>query len=62
MKNMFAIINRQVKTGASKVFVIGYVEGNGCTFEEANTLADAKRIKAAMVAEGRKPFIDVYTR
>jgi len=62
MKNMYALINKAVKAGAIKVFVIGYAEGNGFTFTEANTLAEALQIKAQMCAEGHKVGIDVYTR
>lgn len=62
MKNMYAILNSAIKAGQKKVFVIGYTDGNSCTFTEADTLNDAKRVKAAMTAEGHKPFIDIYTR
>ena len=62
MKNMYAILNAAIKAGQKKSFVIGFVEGSVTTFTEADTLNDAKRVKAAMTAEGHKPFIDVYTR
>ena len=62
MKNMYAIINSAIKAGAAKVFVVGYTDNNGCTYTEVTTLSEARRIKAVMTAEGRKPFIDVYTR
>ena len=62
MKNMYAMINKAVKAGAVKVFVIGYSEGNGFTFTEANTLTEAKCIYKQMKVEGHRPGIDVYTR
>lgn len=62
MKNMYAIINKAVKAGAVKVFVIGYSEGNSFTYTEADTFSEAMRIKAQMRTEGHNPGIDVYTR
>lgn len=62
MKNMYAMINSAIKAGATKVFIIGYTDNNGCTYTEVTTLSEARRVKAVMAAEGYKPFIDVYTR
>lgn len=61
-KNLYAMLNAAIQAGQKKVFVVGYADGNGCTFTEADTLNDAKRVKAQMQTEGHKPFIDVYTR
>jgi len=62
MKNMYAMVNRAVKAGAIKVFVVGYAEGDSFFFTEAATLAEAKRVYAQMKTEGHRPGIDVYTR
>lgn len=59
---IYARINTAIKAGMKKVFVIGYVDGNGCTFTEADSLEEARRIKAIMTDEGHTPFIDVYAR
>lgn len=60
--NFYAKINTAVKAGHKKMFVVGYMDGKTCVFTEADTIAEAKIFRARMIAEGHKPFIDVYTR
>lgn len=62
MKNLYAMLNADIRAGKKLVFVVGYTENGGCTFTECDSLNDARRVKQQMTAEGRKPFIDAYTR
>lgn len=60
---IYAIIAAAVKTGAVKVYIIGYTDKPGqLVYTEADSLNDAKRVKHQMQQDGHKPFIDVYTR